>query len=552
MHKLVKTSLLSFTVLVGTIALFANTNVGERYFEIAKNLDIFATLFKEVNAYYVDEVEPNALIKTGIDAMLSSLDPYTNYIPEDEIESYRTMTTGQYGGIGALIGRVNGRTLITMPYKGFAAEKAGLKIGDELLTINGVDVKDKNTGEISKLLKGQARTEVEVTVKRYGQSKDMTFKFKREKITVDNVPYHGMLKEDIGYIKLEDFTTGAGKEVGNAFAELKDKGAKKLILDLRGNPGGLLNEAVNVSNVFVDKGAEVVSTKGKIVEWNKVYKALNNPVDTEMPLIVLLDRGSASAAEIVSGVIQDYDRGILVGRRSFGKGLVQTTRPLTYNSQLKVTTAKYYIPSGRCIQAIDYAKRNEDGSVKKIPDSLKVAFKTRNERQVYDGGGLEPDFAIEQFKYAPITISLLTKGLIFEYATTYFYNHDKIAPSKKFAITDQEYMDFVKWLSDKEYDYVTNVEKTIEALEESAKEEKYYAEIKSQIESLKKELNHNKESDLMTFKEEIREALEAEVSSRYYFSKGGIEATFDDDRDIQKAFELFDNPSEYAKTLSGK
>ncbi|MBR9999113.1 MAG: S41 family peptidase, partial [Cyclobacteriaceae bacterium] len=414
-------------IMIMVIVLFSYTNPSERYFEIAKNLDIFATLFKEVNSYYVDEVNPNKLMRTGIEAMLESLDPYTNYIPEDDIEDYRTMTTNQYGGIGALIGRNNDKNLIIMPYEGFPAHKKGLKIGDELIEIDGVNVIEKTTGDISKLLKGQANTDVELTIIRYGVEKPMKFSLKREKITIDNVPYSGLVAEDIGYIKLTDFTTSAGKEVSRAVEKLKESGAKKLILDLRDNPGGLLNEAVNVTNVFITRGQEVVSTKGKMTDWNKTYRALNNPIDTEIPLVVLTNSRSASASEIVSGTIQDYDRGVLVGTKTFGKGLVQATRPLSYNSQLKVTTAKYYIPSGRCIQAINYGERNEDGSVKRIPDSLKVEFETKNGRVVYDGGGIDPDIVVEDRNLAPITLILMSKGLLFDYATQYYYSHESIA-----------------------------------------------------------------------------------------------------------------------------
>ncbi len=534
------------TLLFGVFA-FSSTN--NRYFEIAKNLDIFATLFKEVNTFYVDEIDPNTLIKTGIDAMLLSLDPYTNYIPEDDIEDFRTLTTGQYGGIGSLIGTINGRTVITMPHDGYPAQKAGIKIGDEIVGIDGVDVEGRSSADISKLLKGQAKTPVKLTVKRFGQSQPIEFSLMRERITIDNVSFFDMVEPEIGYIKLTDFTTGAGKEVADALKSLKERGAKSIILDLRGNPGGLLSEAINVSNVFVPKGAEVVSTKGKIVDWNKTYNALNNAVDTKIPLAVLTDRGSASAAEIVSGVIQDYDRGVLVGARTFGKGLVQASRPLTYNSQLKVTTAKYYIPSGRCIQAIDYSNRNADGSVGKIPDSLKVAFTTRNGREVFDGGGLYPDFKIEEETYAPISISLVSKGLIFNYATEYFFGHKSIAKADEFELDNQSYEEFVQWLGDKDYDYETRLEKKLDEMVVSAKEEKYYSRISDEIASLQQEIEHNKEKDLHNFQEEIKELLEAEIVSRYYLQEGEIRASLQDDADMKKAVAVLQSPELYKKTL---
>ncbi len=366
----------------------------EKYFDIAKSLDIFATLFKEVNAYYVDEVDPEKLIREGIDGMLGSLDPYTDFISEEEIESFRISTTGQYGGIGALIGVVNEKVVITDPYEGYPAYKSGLKIGDEIVAIDGKSVKGKSTSDISALLKGQPRTTVEVEVRRVGAKDNLKFSIAREKINIRNLEYYGMVSPDIGYLKLTDFTPGAGKEVAAAVTELKEKGARKLILDLRDNPGGLLNEAVNIVSVFVPKGEQVVSTRGKVKDWNKTYTTLNSPVDKDIPLVVLTNGGSASASEIVAGALQDYDRAVLVGQRTFGKGLVQTTRPLSYNAQLKVTTAKYYIPSGRCIQELDYTHRNTDGSVDKMADSLRSEFRTRNGRKVFDGGGLQPDIGL--------------------------------------------------------------------------------------------------------------------------------------------------------------
>ncbi|MEM9674449.1 MAG: S41 family peptidase [Bacteroidota bacterium] len=544
---------LSFAVValafVGSVAF---RGPGDQYFAIAKNLDIFATLYKEVNTYYVDEVNPNKLMKIGIDAMLKSLDPYTNYIPEDDIEDYRTMTTGQYGGIGAIIGKRDGKNLILMPYKGFPAEQSGLKIGDELLEVDGIDVTEKSVSEISKLLKGQANTDLTVTIQRYGEEYTLPVTLKRERITVDNVPYSGMVTEDVGYIKLSNFTTGAGREVEKALTKLKEEGAKKIVFDLRGNPGGLLSESVNVSNVFVPKGSEIVSTKGKVKDWNKVYRAPHSPVDTDIPLAVLTSSRSASAAEIVSGVVQDYDRGVLVGEKTFGKGLVQATRPLTYNSQLKVTTAKYYTPSGRCIQAIDYSHRGEDGSVGRVPDSLRTAFQTTNGRIVYDGGGVNPDIKAKSNRMAPISVSLYTKNLIFDYATKYYYEHSEAPDAKTFAVSDADYQEFITWLSDKDYDYITEVEQTIDDLTEIAKDEKYFQDIEEQITSLRKQVQHNKEQDLEKFKDEIKELLEEEIAARYHLSDGKIEASFDDDVVLQEAISVLNDPTRYNQLLQGQ
>ena len=537
-------------IIAMTVAgIWAFNSPTEKYFEIIKNLDIFATLYKEVNTYYVDEVDPNQLIKAGIDAMLESLDPYTNYIPEDDIEDYRTMTTGQYGGIGALIGTRNGKNMIIMPYEGFPAHESGLKIGDEIIRVDGINVKDKAYTDISKLLRGQANSKLQIAVKRYGVPELVNIEMTREKITIDNVPYFGLMDDGIGYIKLSDFTTNAGKEVKNAVVALLGQGATKFVLDLRGNPGGLLNEAVNVSNIFIPKGSEVVSTKGKMTDWNKTYKALNPPVDTEMPLVILTSSSSASAAEIVAGVVQDYDRGVLVGQKTFGKGLVQATRPLTYNSQLKITTAKYYIPSGRCIQAIDYSNRNEDGSVGKVPDSLKVVFKTRNGRVVYDGGGVDPDIVVNLGFLPPIAVSLISKGLIFDYATEYYYHHATIASSQDFKLTDAEYNDFVIWLNDKDYDYTTRVENSIDELIKQAKKEKYYEDIDQQIQSLKTKVMHNKNTDLQKFKADINQILEEEISSRYYLRKGVIETSFSADESIKAAIEVLKDSDRYNQIL---
>jgi carboxyl-terminal processing protease len=539
-------------VIFSIYGFFAFTKPGDRYFEIAKNIDIFASMFKEVNTYYVDEISPNVFMKRGIDGMLESLDPYTNYIPEDEIEDFRTMTTGQYGGIGAVIGRRNDKPIILMPYEGFPAHKGGLMVGDEITAIDGIVVDKKNTSDISKLLKGQSNTPVTITIKRYGIDKPFDVKLIREKIKIDNVPYSGMVTENVGYMKLTDFTSNASKEVKKALNDLKDKGAKNIILDLRDNPGGLLSEAINISNLFIPKGQEVVSTKGKIAEWNKTYNALDAATDINIPLVVLTNNRSASASEIVAGVMQDYDRGVLIGQRSYGKGLVQATRPLSYNSQLKITTAKYYTPSGRCIQAIDYSHRNEDGSVGTIPDSLRKPFKTKNGRVVYDGAGITPDIELERKVQAPITTSLVNKGLLFDYATLYASSHPKVKPAKEFKITEEEYQAFLKWLEGKEYDYTTKVETTLDDLVNYSKKEKYYETIKAQIETMKVQVSHNKEKDLITFAPEIKELLEEEILSRYYLQKGVVEAGFDNDQDVQAAVKLFKDQQGFNKILSGK
>jgi len=536
---------------VSTLGLvsFRAASDNERYFEIAKNLDIFATLFKEVNTYYVDEITPAKLVKTGIDAMLRSLDPYTNYIPEDDIEDFRTMTTGQYGGIGASVVKRNGKTVVQSAYEGYPAQKAGLLPGDEILDINGVIVDKKTNSDISKLLKGQANSVVKLMVTRYGQDKPVEINITRDKIQVDNVPYIGMISSDVGYFQLGGFTVDAGKEVRAAVTKLKEQGAKKIVFDIRDNPGGLLNEAVNISNLFIDKGLDVVSTKGKVTEWNKTYKALDMPLDTQIPVAIITSNCSASASEIVSGVLQDYDRAVLVGERTFGKGLVQATRPLSYNSQLKVTTAKYYIPSGRCIQEIDYAHRAEDGTLGKFPDSLRTAFKTTAGRTVYDGGGVAPDVEVNDREIADITRLLLQKSYLFDYATRYRAEHATIAPARQFKLADAEYQKFVAYLQNKNISYSTDAEKALTDLSKKVKEEKHYDDVKLELEAIRKKVTVNKANDLQRFKPEIKELLEQEIVSRYYFEKGRTEAGFDDDPNIIAAVAVLNDPNRYAALL---
>ena len=544
--KIISTSL----VLVIIAGFFSFTERGDRYFEIAKNLDIFATLFKEVNAYYVDEVNPNTLMKTGIDAMLKSLDPYTNYIPEDDIENFRTLSTGQYGGIGAQTRRIKGKLYIRMIFEGTPAHQGGLKIGDQVVAIDDIPIKGLSRDEVSKLMKGQINTPVSLTVTRYNKPDDIKLQFKREKITIKSVPYFGMVDSEIGYLKLTEFTMHAGREVKNAVEALKEQGATKIILDLRGNPGGLLIEAVNIVNVFVPKGQEIVYTSGKIKENNSSYRTLNNTVDADIPLVVLINSGSASASEIVSGAVQDLDRGVLVGERSYGKGLVQTTRPLSYNSQLKVTTAKYYIPSGRSIQVIDYSHRKSDGSVGKIPESIKSAFKTRNGRVVYDGGGIAVDIEVKNTSLPPIATSLLFGGLLFDYVTEYYYSHHEIAPASEFELSDKEYNEFINWLKDKNYSYTTQVEKKALELTDLAKQEKYYNEIKDDLIKLKENILKNKNTDLYLQKDIIKYLLEEEIVSRYYLEKGEIEVSFAKDEVLIEAINVFKNPDKYHQILS--
>ncbi len=534
---------------IGTLSLFSFTDPGERFFEIAKNLDIYATLFKELNAYYVDEINPNKVVKNSITSMLKQLDPYTNYYAEDDIEDYRTMTTGNYNGIGAVIANIKNKNIVLMVYEDSPSAKVGLKIGDEIIKLDGIDIRNKKEIDLNTLIKGQNGTALKATVIRYGSTKTEELSIIRDVVKVLNVPYFGMINETVGYINLTDFSASAAKEVKQAFVDLKAKGMKNLILDVRENPGGLLNMAVEICNLFISKDAEIVSTKGKVAEWNKTYKAMNQAVDTEMPIAVLTNNRSASAAEIVAGVLQDYDRAVLIGQRSFGKGLVQITRDLSYNCKLKVTTAKYYIPSGRCIQAIDYSHRNADGSVGKMPDSLITAFKTKNNRVVYDGGGVKPDIEIEKNSFAPVTASLIQETLIFDYANKYIFEHPKIKSAKEFKLTDAEFTEFVTWLKTKDYDYSTQVEKDLLSLEASAKKEKYLAGIQEQFNALKAKIALQRKGDLTLFKNEIKAELEKEIISHLYLQKGEKEASFVSDPEILEALKLFGDMPKYKSIL---
>lgn len=547
---------IKFKLIIGTISIAVLSiftySFTDSYFEVSKNLDIFASLYRELNLYYVDETNPGKLMKTGIDAMLESLDPYTTYIPESKIEDYKLMTTGQYGGIGALIQKQGDYVVISEPYEGFGAFKAGLLAGDKIISINGKSVIGKNTSDVREFLLGQPGTTVDLTIEREGEENNLNIKVTREKVKINDVPFYKLMDNKIGYIKLTSFTETASKEFKEALTDLKAKGAEKIIFDLRGNGGGLLKEAVNIVNVFVEKGSPIVNTQGKIKEWDKNYKALNNPIDTEIPLVVLIDEGSASASEIVSGALQDHDRAVIVGRESFGKGLVQQGRPLSYNSTLKVTVAKYYIPSGRCIQRLDYSHRDDDGKVKEVADSLISEFKTlKNKRSVYDGKGILPDIEVEAEKLSEISKSLLLKNLIFNYATKYRIINEKIDSPTTFDINDNSYENFVNYLSDKEYDYTTKSEKILENLESAAKDDKYYADVESEYIALKNKFKHNKKEDLYTFKDEIKLLLSSEIIGRYYYQKGKIEHSVYKDPTVKEAISILNDSSKYNAILEG-
>jgi len=533
-------------LLGGTLA-FQTKN--DRLFAIAKSIDIFATLIRELDTYYVDQIDPEKLLTVGIQAMLEELDPYTEYIPEEESDDFRMLTTGEYAGVGALIGNRGEGNIVLMPYTGFPAQNAGMRIGDLLLKVDSIAVQKKTTSEVSELLKGPANTGVTVTVKRGDDT--LRFALNRKKISLKNVPFYGKLDEKTGYIKLSDFTPNASAEVRNALVALKAQGATQLVLDLRDNPGGLINEAVEIVNLFIPKGKEVVKTIGKLQQVNYTYKTTKTPLDKEIALVVLINERSASAAEIVAGALQDYDRAVLLGQKSFGKGLVQTTLPLSFNAQIKVTTAKYYIPSGRCIQAIDYAKSREEGSAGTVPDSLRKAFKTANGRIVLDGAGIEPDEKVTEKSYAPISYTLVAGNHVFDYATTFFYKNPSIASPSKFQVSEEVYADFKKFLVGKEYDYTTYTEKSVQDLEKYLAKEPYFSEVKEQLQQIKSKVNHSKENDLETHEKEIKKILVEEIVSRYYFQEGMIEASLQGDPVIDLAKQYFASPARMVKVLSG-
>ena len=518
------------------------------YFEVSKNLEIFADLYRDLNIYYVDGIHPGELMKTGVDAMLESLDPYTTYIPESQMEDYRFMTTGQYGGIGSLIRSIGDSVYVSEPYEGFPAFKAGLKAGDRIISIDGTNVEGKDQEQISDLLKGQAGTTVNVEIEREG--KTLNKQLKREEIKIPPVPYSGMLRDSIGYIRLTSFTSTAARDVRDAFLKLKKQGMKYMILDLRGNGGGLLNQAVEIVNFFDPKGTVVVRTKGKISDWDQTYKCESEPLDTVIPMAVFVDEGSASASEIVSGSLQDLDRAVIIGRRTYGKGLVQQTRDLPYNGKIKLTVAKYYIPSGRCIQKLDYTHRTEDGKVEEVPDSLLKTFHTRNGRKVIDGRGIDADVEIPERDFPPILSSLLSKNLFFLYANQYQYQHDSIAAPADFHLTDQAYQNFTNYLANKDYHYVTKTEQSLDKLEKTAKDEKYWNDTKSTFDQLDKEIAMRKNNDLKVFRPEIQELLENEIVSRYYYQSGRIEASLANDRYLKAARHIFDTGS-YTGLLNG-
>ncbi|GEP94814.1 S41 family peptidase [Chitinophaga cymbidii] len=540
--------------LLGLCLVFTAFRNSDKYFLIAKNLDIFAAFYRELNTYYVEDLPPEKLMHKGIEAMLEETDPYTDFVPEENLDELRFMATGKYGGVGASIYTDGDWTAITDVYEGSPMFKAGVKPGDIIVSLNGKNAKGMQQEDISSILKGNPGTTLNMVLRHPITGQETPRKIIREDINVKPVSFAGIIREDIGYIKMTQFTENSGQLVQEAFEGLKrsNPDLKGVVLDLRGNPGGLLEEAVTLSNIFIDKNQLIVSTKGKVKSWDREYKTMQPAVDMNIPLVVLTSRSSASASEIVAGAVQDLDRGLVVGQRSYGKGLVQTTRPLPYNAKLKVTTARYYTPSGRCIQAIDYSTRNEDGEADYVPDSLRRSFTTAGGRPVKDGGGIEPDAKVESTLLSQVAITLLRKQYIFDYATRYYYAHPTVKPASEFTLTEAEFGDFEEFLEGKDYSYKTRSEEALEGFRSVAEREKYYDGLSKEFEALQAKMKHDKKQDLLRNKTEIKHLLEEEIMNRYYPQQGRIEKGLSWDRDVDSAVALLHQPERYQQLLGKK
>ena len=537
------------------VAFFSFKSGDDRNFQIAKNLDTFNSIVKELDMFYVDTLDPNKTVREGIDYMLSSLDPYTEYYPEDDQAELQQMLNASFGGIGSLItyNQKLKRSMIAEPFEGTPAAKIGLKAGDILMEIDGKDLAGKNNQEVSQMLRGAVGTSFKLKVERpdeKGGTRPLEFNIVRQTIQTPMIPYDTIFNKNVGYINLSTFSGTPSKDFKKTFLRLKKEGITSLVIDLRGNGGGRLEEAVEIANFFLPRGKVIVTTKGKTKQASNTYKTLREPLDLDIPITVLVNGGTASASEILSGAFQDFDRAVIVGSRTFGKGLVQTTRPLPYGGVMKLTTSKYYIPSGRCVQAIDYKHRNEDGSVGIIPDSLTTVFHTAAGREVRDGGGVMPDIEVKQEKLPNILFYLVRDNLIFDYATQYCLKHPSIPSPQEFKVTDSDYNDFKAMVKKADFKYDQQSEKIMKTLKEAAKFEGYLDEASEEIKALEKKLTHNLDRDLDYFSKDIKSMIADEIIKRYYYTRGGIIQQLKDDDGLQAALKILADPVKYKETLS--
>lgn len=553
MKRFVKLRWITALAVLVVVVVFFSFKIGDnRSFQIAKNLDIFNSIVKELDMFYVDTINPNKAIRDGIDAMLYSLDPYTQYFPEEDQSELEQMLKGSYGGIGSIItyNTKLKRSVIGEPYENMPAAIAGLKAGDILLEMDGKDLTGKTNEEVSEMLRGQAGTSFKLKVERPGSPKPLEFNLIRKSIQLPFIPYYGVLDNHVGYINLSTFSGNPSKDFKQDFLDLKKKGITSLVIDLRNNTGGLLDEAVEIANFFLPRGKTIVTTRGRLKQASNVYKTLREPLDTTIPLVVLVNSSTASASEILAGALQDLDRAVVIGTRTFGKGLVQVPRSLPYGGTMKVTTSKYYIPSGRCVQAIDYKHRNEDGSVGRIPDSLTTVFHTAIGREVRDGGGVTPDVVVNHPKLPNILYYLISDNLIFDYATQYCLKHNRIGAPEDFKITDADYTDFKNLVKKSNFKYDQQSEKILKSLKEAAEFEGYMQEASDEFKALEKKLTHNLDRDLNYFSKDIKNMLALEIVKRYYYQRGGIIEQLKDDDDLNEALKVLGNPAKYKSMLS--
>lgn len=543
---------LSTIICLSTLTTAQNNQSSNKHFEINKNIDILTTILKEIDLFYVDSLDIDNVVNKTIHSMLRQLDPYTVFIPEEEMSDLKFMTTGEYAGIGSIISYNDSNVVINEPYKGLPADKSGLKAGDIIIKVDDKDVTNAHVQEVSELLKGKPGSTLEITIQRPGESKTRTLNIIREKIAIDPISYSSIIQDSIGYIHFDTFTENGAQEVRKTVVDLKNRGAKSLILDLRGNGGGILEEAVRIVNIFVPKGQKVVSTKGKVKQWDRVVQTIEQPVDTVMPLVVLIDNASASASEIVAGTLQDLDRGVIIGNRSFGKGLVQTVRELPFGSSLKVTTSKYHIPSGRSLQALNYTHRNPDGSVGRIPDSLTTIFHTKNGREVRDGGGITPDITIEQTSPGTISFYLINENVIFNYATLWVQNAKSISSVEEFNYSDEDYEGFKEYVKSLDFEYDRISEERLKLLSEVMEFEGYMETAEAEFKALEAKLTPNLDRDLDTFKDEIKGLISSEIVKRYHYKKGAIQERLKRDEVFDKAVEVLQDNIVYTQTLQPK